>query len=197
MNRNVTYRVWPRAVPDALCHLLKAMGDDLTAIKATLYTGEQQQGVLDETKRKTSVGFWDETHWVNGLLMHYVALANRQTWQFDLSFIAGVQYATYDGGGFFDWHKDEFDMPFGPLAPTHHIGLNRKLTAVLNLTDSDAYAGGDVLLKDAWGNTLTPEGMREKGSVVVFPAYIVHTVTPVTSGLRNSLVGWVLGPSFR
>ena len=37
------------------------------------------------------------------------------------------------------------------------------------------------------------EGSREQGTVLVFPSNIAHTVTPVTSGVRNSLAGWVLG----
>ena len=35
-----------------------------------------------------------------------------------------------------------------------------------------------------------------KGSMVVFPSYIWHRVTPVTKGVRKSLVGWVVGKPF-
>ena len=37
----------------------------------------------------------------------------------------------------------------------------------------------------------------EIGSMVVFPAYILHSVLPVTKNVRYALVGWVHGPSFR
>jgi PKHD-type hydroxylase len=39
--------------------------------------------------------------------------------------------------------------------------------------------------------------IREKGSVIVFPSFIWHRVTPVTAGTRYSLVNWNLGFPFR
>ena len=35
------------------------------------------------------------------------------------------------------------------------------------------------------------------GSIVVFPSYTWHRVSPVTSGTRLSLVQWNLGPGFK
>ena len=37
---------------------------------------------------------------------------------------------------------------------------------------------------------------RKKGSVIVFPSFLLHKVTPVTSGTRYSLVMWTLGQPF-
>ena len=36
-----------------------------------------------------------------------------------------------------------------------------------------------------------------KGSLVVFPSYYRHRVTPVTKGTRYSLVVWNLGQPYR
>ena len=40
-----------------------------------------------------------------------------------------------------------------------------------------------------------------KGNLIniyrVFPAYILHSILPVTKNVRYALVGWVHGPSFR
>ena len=38
---------------------------------------------------------------------------------------------------------------------------------------------------------------KQIGDLVVFPSYVLHEVTPVTKGERNSLVCWVTGPSFK
>jgi PKHD-type hydroxylase len=38
---------------------------------------------------------------------------------------------------------------------------------------------------------------REKGTVIMFPSYLLHRVTPVTKGVRKSLVLWVGGTTFR
>ncbi|MBI4521691.1 MAG: 2OG-Fe(II) oxygenase, partial [Gemmatimonadetes bacterium] len=38
---------------------------------------------------------------------------------------------------------------------------------------------------------------RGKGQAFLFPSYIGHRVTPVTRGIRRSLVTWCVGPAFR
>jgi PKHD-type hydroxylase len=38
---------------------------------------------------------------------------------------------------------------------------------------------------------------KKKGSVLLFPSWILHRVTPVTKGVRKSIVVWVTGPKFR
>lgn len=38
---------------------------------------------------------------------------------------------------------------------------------------------------------------NEAGTVVVFPSFLLHGVENVTSGVRYSLVTWMVGPSFR
>ena len=180
--------------------MIKTLGDGLTAIKATLDdpdTHSTERARLNEEIRRTTVGFWDETHWINGLLMHYATVANRESWRFDLSLMGGVQYATYNENSFFTWHTDELATPLGPLSPSHWVGLNRKLSVTVNLSEPHAYLGGDLQLRDRLGNLMAIEGVREQGTVLVFPSNVAHTVTPVTSGVRNSLAGWVLGPSFR
>jgi len=41
------------------------------------------------------------------------------------------------------------------------------------------------------------EPTKTKGSVIIFPSYLLHRVTPVTSGLRKSLVLWAGGSSLK
>jgi len=37
------------------------------------------------------------------------------------------------------------------------------------------------------------EEIKEQGSVVIFPSFTFHRVTPVTKGTRYSLVSWSVG----
>ncbi|WP_299006958.1 hypothetical protein [uncultured Tenacibaculum sp.] len=37
---------------------------------------------------------------------------------------------------------------------------------------------------------------REKGTIIVFPSFMMHCVTPITKGVRKSIVGWVAGPPY-
>ena len=88
-------------------------------------------------------------------------------------------------------------LPHSDLSPAHLIGLNRKLSLAINLTDPRRYRGGDLLLKDVMGNVVAVERLRARGSVIVFPSPVLHIASPVTRGVRQSLVAWVLGPSLR
>jgi len=40
------------------------------------------------------------------------------------------------------------------------------------------------------------EGQREIGAAIIFPSYMAHRVSPVTLGVRRSLVAWACGPTF-
>ena len=75
-----------------------------------------------------------------------------------------------------------------------------------NLTNADEYEGGN--LKFDFGPHASVgagfnkrfhecEEIRPKGSIIVFPSYMHHQVTPVTKGTRYSLVMWSLGKPFR
>jgi PKHD-type hydroxylase len=112
----------------------------------------------------------------------------------------GVQLGRYENGGTYDWHKDEFDLPFGDEAPPPWQGLSRKISVVANLSDPADYEGGQLLFKDTFGREIVDDAehsrISARGSVVVFPAYIVHTVRPVTRGTRYSLASWIIGPPF-
>ena len=58
----------------------------------------------------------------------------------------------------------------------------------LNLNDPSEYEGGELRL---FGVGKLEE---EKGRLSFFPSFLPHEVTPVTKGVRYSLVVWFLGP---
>ena len=61
------------------------------------------------------------------------------------------------------------------------------------LSKREDYEGGDFELP---GEDITPE-MQEQGNLLVFPSYLVHRVTAVTAGRRDSLVHRAIGPVIR
>lgn len=76
-----------------------------------------------------------------------------------------------------------------------HIDINaampmRKLSFSVLLSDPDTYTGGEL----EFSGDLVPT--RAQGSIIVFPSFLRHRVTPVESGLRDVVVGWAVGPSF-
>jgi PKHD-type hydroxylase len=127
--------------------------------------------------------------WVFERLELLTGQLNRDGFGFHLAgFHDPLQLTRYDveGGGHYDWHMDRAPPDDGKPA--------RKLTVVVQLTESAAYQGGDL-------QTLTgrePRSLsRALGAVHVFPSFVLHRVTPVTAGTRTSLVGWLVGDRFR
>jgi PKHD-type hydroxylase len=38
---------------------------------------------------------------------------------------------------------------------------------------------------------------RDQGTIIVFPSTMLHRVSPITKGIRRSVVGWAMGPPLR
>ena len=124
-----------------------------------------------------------ETLWVYQRLATIVTWVN-QAFQFELlGFADALQYAQYGPGNKFDWHED-----IGAGAAS-----NRKLSITVQLSDESAYEGGDLQFLSVPELTVP----KARGTAILFPAYLAHRVSDVTSGLRCSLVGWAAGVPFR
>ena len=66
----------------------------------------------------------------------------------------------------------------------------------VQLSDSKDYEGGEFQFYNGNGDPEIPP-IQEQGSVLVFDSRMYHRVTPITKGVRYSLVSWILGPHFR
>ena len=107
-------------------------------------------------------------------------------WQFDIpSILDTVQYTQYyENGGHYDWHTDNGPYPFN----------TRKISITVQLSDPNEYDGGDLEL---WNGGNIKTVFRGRGATILFPSFIMHRVTPVTQGLRKSLVLWVGGEHYK
>jgi predicted 2-oxoglutarate/Fe(II)-dependent dioxygenase YbiX len=85
-------------------------------------------------------------------------------------------FRNYSSGDFFVMHKDNVDSI---------VADKRYLTVSIQLSESDDYIGGDVILND------TQKLSREIGSILLWGTNVPHTVTLIKSGERNSLVFFV------
>ena len=73
-------------------------------------------------------------------------------------------------------------------------GQSRKLTAVAMLSDPASYEGGDLVFNVSQAKVTAP---RTRGTVIVFPAFVTHQVTPIDSGYRQTINLGVWGPPFK
>jgi PKHD-type hydroxylase len=71
---------------------------------------------------------------------------------------------------------------------------NRKVSIVLQLSKPEDYDGG--LLQLNGGNGII-DAPKEYNTLVIFPSFMLHRVTPVITGTRKSLVTWLAGPNLR
>jgi PKHD-type hydroxylase len=75
--------------------------------------------------------------------------------------------------------------------------FDRKVSFSLQLTADDEYKGCDLELGCNFMNDKLAEVMRERGTLILFPSFMAHRVTPILGGTRKALVGWCRGPNFR
>ena len=71
----------------------------------------------------------------------------------------------------------------------------RKISVTVQLSGPDEYEGGDLQI---WSGGQYPmTAPRGRGNVVIFPSFMMHRVTPVTSGTRKSFVLWLGGGHYK
>ena len=152
--------------------------------KATL-SGDSD---YDDSLRKSSVMFLppgEHHEWIYQKLAMVAQQSNYQRYGFDLvGFAEDLQLTEYGEGDFFEWHMD-----FGGGEISH-----RKLSLTVQLSDSEDYEGGSLQFMI---NDKIVDAPRQKGTIIVFPSFIMHRVTPITKGTRRSIVGWVAGIPYR
>jgi PKHD-type hydroxylase len=145
-------------------------------------------GVVDSNIRRSQVSWLNnnpDTKWVFDKLADVVSKMNAQHFRFDLTgFGETLQLTNYDQSenGMYGWHQD------------YGGGISRKLSMAVQLTDPAEYEGGNLQVMTA----ANPQNIRkQRGLIAIFPSYVLHQVTPVTQGSRQSLVAWVSGPAFK
>jgi PKHD-type hydroxylase len=124
--------------------------------------------------------------WIYATLTDAIKKVNNEYFQFDLTHLTALQFTVYDGKNNSNYQKH---MDLGRPFP------NRKLSFSIQLSDNNEYTGGD--LRFHYIKTQPEIAPRTRGKIIFFPTWTVHDVTPVTQGIRHSLVGWVNGPNFK
>ncbi|MCP1336007.1 2OG-Fe(II) oxygenase [Futiania mangrovi] len=166
----------------ALRDLVDLGGD---GYRAGLVGGREADGV-----RRSTIAWIPETpewHWVEARMARLMAEAQRITGLEIEALEERLQIARYgaehrDG---FDWHSDR---GAGTLA------RRRKLSVSVQLSSTVEYRGGHL---EVIGDGRTWRAPRAMGTAIVFASFLTHRVTPVTHGVRHSLVGWAHGNSVR
>jgi PKHD-type hydroxylase len=190
--------VFPRAVkPDVCDDIVKDCKQNILKEASVLNPDKSSRD--DPEVRKTSVHFInDKDNKVNELAWHFLREANKTQFHYDLEYFQPIQFAEYKDGGFYGWHQDQ-----GNIDKTNKV---RKLSLTLVLSDPDSFSGGELQFYNG-GRPMEDIGeitaeqvtndIKSQGTVVVFDSSDFHRVTPVTKGVRHSIVCWTVGPNFK
>lgn len=171
---------WDGVIDDKIVDYILADVDWEKSCEATI--GES---VADSSIRKTDVVWRSPSSVIGCIAYNYMAMANSIAgWGFEINGAQDTQISRYADGGFYDWHNDaNLNEP---------NNSQRKLTFVMLLNDPSDFEGGAL----EFGGGVEKPALK-KGSILVFPSFHQHKVTPVTSGVRYTAVCWATGPRLK
>ena len=175
------WQLWTSALNKQKCDELKKICEAYEVVNGGIFANNAE----DTSVRKSKVR-WVYDSYIKDLLLSYARDANRNAFNVDIDQPYEIQYTEYHSNekGFYDWHHD--------IDWSSEKAFDRKLSVVIQLDNPSEYEGGDFEFKGIENPNFKPQG-----SVIVFPSYLEHRVTPVTSGIRHSLVTWIEGPRWK
>jgi PKHD-type hydroxylase len=138
---------------------------------------------------KVSMAKWKDCKNFLAEFEDFIHQSNNENFGFDIyrfTDFEAVHHNVYSAEfyGEYGWHCDSaVDKMY-----------DSKLTVIINVS-SEPYEGGNFELFLQKPFHVKP--LDIPGSVIVFPSYMQHRVTPITKGVRKSVSIWVRGPLFR
>ena len=195
------FYMFPSIVKPEVCNKIieDCKNNDLEIAK--VHDGDSDSSRDDPDIRKTSI-YWVPTKVsskANDLAWYFLKQANKEQFHYDLEYFQAIQFAEYKNGGFYDWHQDASE----PDAKNNQ----RKLSLSFILSDPDTFEGGELQFWN--GNRpmlnhlseeeqeLTKKDLQSQGTMIIFDSRDWHRVTPVTKGVRYSVVCWSVGTMFK
>jgi PKHD-type hydroxylase len=145
------------------------------------------QGKVNKKARDSEV-MWIQhdpnSDWLFQKFSHLVSMVNHDHFMYNIEGYENFQYTRYRKGEFYDWHIDAGDLS---------TEYERKISATIILSDPKEYEGGEFQCVIG-GRVDEPMTVKpKKGDAIFFASWMPHRVTPVTKGVRKSLVCWVMG----
>jgi len=212
MNLKNYYFYYKKGFSDKTCdNLIKKYSDyKFNPGEVTIDTKQEDKLAVEPKSTRNSNVFFTAEPELYDLLNPFINHANLNAgWNFQWDWTEACQITKYKKNQFYNWHIDQFQDPY----PSDHKYMShqnkiRKLSTVVSLSDGSEYKGGDFEMdfrnkrptgkgkaKDV-SNIDVIKSLREKGTVIVFPSFVWHRVTPVLSGTRYSLVAWSIGKPY-
>lgn len=190
--------------------LLNVIEKDIILYDKDMQTSMLSGSSIDYDIRKSKNTWIPTSHWIGGLLWHYIRRANDENFFYDIDCIEGetIQYTQYGSGEYYGWHQDSGIVDYFSRSELLSSGIShleqelrkdkeklRKLSVILQLSSETDYRGGQVQFLDERGKSYFAP--KTRGTVIVFDSRTRHRVRKIKEGTRKSLVGWVIGPRWK
>ena len=186
-------------IPPRICDEIVQFGSSLQEEFATtgqISEAEAQEKQEEIKQYRDSNVSWMSEPWIYNEIHPRIHEANRNAgWNFEWDYTEPAQFTKYKLNQYYHWHEDQDVKPFNNGEPAYQ-GKIRKLSCTLQLSHPDEYEGGDLEFETPKGIFRVDE-IKPRGSICVFPSFVKHRVTPVTKGVRHSLVMWNLGYPYK
>lgn len=199
---NLQNKIWFKDIglPKYFCDIVLKHGlnkEILEGLTQGVEDNPTKKNLIEQKKtiRNSNIS-WLNDQWIYNEITPFIKDANiSSNWNFDVETFQDCQFTIYKNTNFYDWHMDMTSK-----AHTHgpYVGKLRKLSMSILLNDPSEFEGGNLQFDYKENNNrITEFRFFKQGSCVVFPSFLWHRVTPVTRGVRYSLVIWVLGKPFK
>jgi len=158
-----------------------------------LISNQEMNDVYDKNIRSSEIYWMHQEGDEDELMPIYTEVAykmrqiNDCMWKYRVNGWEPFQYSQYDESysGHFNWHID--------VHPKFNVDDPdpRKISFSVGLSNINDYDGGDFMIKIDRNEKVFK---LDRGDVIAFPSWMLHKVSPVTRGMRRTLVGWGNGP---
>lgn len=189
MQQHPDWIMWEAGLSDEACDEILKTCYELPSQNATTFR-QGEDPIYEDPNRKTQIRWLEpggDSNWINDIMSNYAEIAN-EYFNVELDHLPALQFTEYkDIGYHYGWHHD--------IDWANQTGTHRKISFVLQLSDTDDYSGGDFQFRHC--ENPDAEKVRARGTVIAFLSYQEHCVTPILNGARVSLVGWYRGPRWR
>ena len=207
MNLKNYYWYFEKVLPDRFCDELIKYGNQKNeelALTAGFLNKKKlnEEEIKDLKKKRDSKVVWLNDPWIYKEIHPLIHIANKNAgWNFEWDWSESCQFTKYKKNQYYDWHCDSSDIIYNEDQGENFKGKIRKLSVTCQLTDESEYKGGDLEFqyRNKDDATIVEKCLpaKKKGSIIVFPSFVWHRVTPVTEGDRYSLVIWNVGKPYK
>ena len=111
---------------------------------------------------------------------------------FGLSLTAreGAGFVRYLEGGFYRPHVDRAESPAWPDAARRQVAAVVFLGSSTTADEAGCFDGGTLRLYAGDAESALVDVVPRRGTLVAFPATMLHEVTVVQRGVRDAVVDW-------